>query len=121
MKTAGNGKQPRQGILSLSIKDKGALYNAYMSFVNGGGLFIPTQKDYHMGDEVFILLRMMDEKDKLPVSGKVIWVTPAGAQGRRPAGIGVQFTDNHDGQIARSKIESQLAGSLKAERPTQTM
>ena len=121
MKIAGNGNQPRQGILSLSIKDKGALYNAYMSFVNGGGLFIPTQKGYRIGDEVFILLRVMDEHDKLPVSGKVAWVTPAGAQGGRPAGIGVQFTDNHDGQIARSKIETHLAGSLKAERATQTM
>ncbi|HEX3124902.1 MAG TPA: pilus assembly protein PilZ, partial [Rhodanobacteraceae bacterium] len=27
------GGLPRQGILSLAIKDKGALYNAYMPFV----------------------------------------------------------------------------------------
>lgn len=121
MQLAGNGNQPRQGILSLTIKDKGALYNAYMPFVANGGLFIPTQKDYRMGDEVFILLRLMEEEDKLPVSGRVVWVTPAGAQGGRPAGIGVQFNDNADGQIARSKIETYLAGSLKAERPTQTM
>ena len=33
-----------QGILPLAIKDKGALFNAYMPFVRGGGLFVPTAK-----------------------------------------------------------------------------
>jgi type IV pilus assembly protein PilZ len=42
---------PRQGIISLTIKDKSALYAAYMPFVKGGGLFIPTKKHY-LGDEV---------------------------------------------------------------------
>ena len=34
----------RQGIPSLTIKDKNALYAAYMQFVKNGGLFIPTTK-----------------------------------------------------------------------------
>ena len=80
------GGMPRQGILSLAIKDKGALYNAYMPFVKGGGLFVPTAKRYNLGDEVFILLSLMDEKDRLPVAGKVVWITPGGAQGNRTAG-----------------------------------
>ena len=70
----------RQGILSLAIKDKGALYNAYMPFVKGGGIFVPTAKRYTLGDEVFILLTLMDDKERLPVAGKVIWITPPGAQ-----------------------------------------
>jgi type IV pilus assembly protein PilZ len=115
------GGMPRQGILSLAIKDKGALYNAYMPFVRGGGLFVPTAKKYNLGDEVFILLTLMDEKDRLPVAGKVIWITPAGAQGNRTAGIGVQFNDSVDGETARTKIESILAGILGADRPTHTM
>lgn len=115
------GGMPRQGILSLAIKDKGALYNAYMPFVRGGGLFVPTAKKYNLGDEVFILLTLMDEKDRLPVAGKVIWITPAGAQGNRTAGIGVQFNDSADGETARTKIESILAGILAADRPTHTM
>ncbi|MFN2350226.1 MAG: pilus assembly protein PilZ, partial [Thioalkalivibrio sp.] len=40
-----------QGILSLAIKDKNSLYAAYMPFVKNGGLFIPTQKPYKLGDE----------------------------------------------------------------------
>ena len=115
------GGMPRQGVLSLAIKDKGVLYNAYMSYVKGGGLFVPTAKKYNLGDEVFILLTLMDEKDRLPVAGKVVWITPAGAQGNRTAGIGVQFNDSADGEAARTKIESILAGILSADRPTHTM
>ena len=121
MSAGAMGGMPRQGILSLAIKDKGALYNAYMPFVRGGGLFVPTAKRYTLGDEVFILLTLMDEKDRLPVAGKVVWITPAGAQGNRIAGIGVQFNDSSDGEAARTKIESILAGILSAERPTHTM
>lgn len=110
-----------QGILSLTIKDKGALYAAYMPFVKNGGLFIPTNKDYKLGDEVFLLLKLMEETEKLPVVGKVIWVTPKGAQGNRVAGIGVQFAADQDGEGARKKIEAYLGGALKSDRPTHTM
>jgi len=111
---------PRQGILSLTIKDKSALYAAYMPFIQGGGLFIPTKKDYSLGDEVFMLLSLMDEPEKIPVAGKIVWITPVGAQGNRAAGIGVQFSDQDDG-AARNKIETYLAGALEADRPTHTM
>ena len=121
MATPAIGGAPRQGILPLAIKDNGALFNAYMPFVRGGGLFVPTTKRYNLGDEVFILLTVMEEKDRLPVPGKVIWITPSGAQGNRMAGIGVQFNESSDGEAARTKIESILAGILTQERPTHTM
>lgn len=111
----------RQGILSLSIKDKGALYNSYMPFVRNGGLFVPTTKRYNLGDEVFILLTLMEDKDRIPVAGKVVWITPTGAQGNRTAGIGVQFSEGADGEEARTKIETHLAGMLGNDRPTHTM
>jgi type IV pilus assembly protein PilZ len=107
------------GILSLTIKDKAILYSAYMPFIKNGGLFIPTNKDYKLGDEVFLLLNLMDEPDKIPVAGKVIWITPKGAQGNRQAGVGVQFSDQDD--TARRTIENYLAGSLESDRPTHTM
>ncbi len=110
----------KQNILSLSIKDKGSLYSAYMPYVINGGLFIPTQKNFTLGDEVFMLLTLMDSKERLPVSGKVIWVTPQGAQGGKSEGIGVQFSDLDNG-ATKSKIETYLAGALSAERPTHTM
>ena len=110
----------RQGILSLTIKDKSALYAAYMPFVKNGGLFIPTNKNYQVGDEVFMLLTLMEEPEKIPVAGTIVWITPKGAQGNRATGIGVQFSDQ-DGGMARNKIETYLAGALGADRPTHTM
>lgn len=110
---------PGSGILALTIKDQAVLYAAYMPFVKNGGLFIPTTKAYELGDEVFMLLNLMDEQEKIPVAGKVVWVTPKGAQGNRTAGIGVQFSNTDD--PARAKIETYLAGALQSDRPTHTM
>ena len=90
-----------------------------MPFIKDGGLFIPTQKQYQLGDEVFLLLNLMDEPEKIPVAGKVVWITPKGAQGNRAAGIGVQFTG--DDETAKNKIEAYLAGALGSDRPTHTM
>ena len=110
----------RNGILSLAIKDKAVLYAAYMPFVQNGGLFIPTKKDYELGDEVFMLLNLMGEDEKIPVAGTVIWMTPKGAQGKRTAGIGVQFSDQDQGNT-QQKIENYLAGALGGDKPTHTM
>ena len=118
---AGVGGMARQGILSLAIKDKGALYNACMPFISNGGIFVPTTKRYSVGDEVFILLTLMDEKERLPVAGSVVWITPTGAQGNRTAGIGVQFNSSQEAETARTKIETLLAGMLGADKPTHTM
>ena len=111
---------PKPGILSLTIRDKSALYASYMPFVRNGGLFIPTTKSYKLGDEVFMLLTLMEDKEKLPIAGKIIWITPKGAQGNRTAGIGVQFSDLDKGQT-RNKFENVLAAALKSERQTHTM
>ena len=111
----------RQGILSLAVKDKASLYNAYMPYIRHGGIFVPTPKRYFLGDEVFLLLTLPDSSDRLPIAGKVVWVTPVGAQGNRTAGIGVHFNESADGEAARARIENLLAGMTGSERPTLTM
>ncbi len=110
----------KQRILSLSIKDKSALYAAYMPFVTHGGLFVPTDVDYQLGDEVFLLLTLMTDSDKIPVVGKVCWITPSGSQGGRTTGIGIQF-NAEEGIDVRNKIENHLAGALDSDRVTHTM
>ena len=70
----------KQGVLSLTIKDRAVLYAAYMPFIQNGGLFVPTNKQYALGDEVFILLSLMDEAEKIPITGQVVWITPKGAR-----------------------------------------
>jgi type IV pilus assembly protein PilZ len=113
-------RNQRQGILSLSIRDIGALYAAYMPFVKNGGLFIPTTKSYKLGDEVFMLLTLMEDKERLPVAGRVVWITPPGAHGNKTAGIGVQLSELDKG-ASRGKIETLLAGANKTDKQTHTM
>ena len=111
----------RQGILSLAVKDKAQLYAAYMPYLKHGGIFVPTPRRYFLGDEVFVLLTLPESSDRLPVAGKVVWVTPTGAQGNRTAGVGVQFADTPEGDTVKGRIETLLAGALGADKPTNTM
>ena len=110
---------PRPSVMQLAIKEKAALYAAYIPLFADGGVFIPTTRDYHLGDDVYVLLSLPDDPQRYPVAGKVAWITPKGAQGNRAAGVGVQF--NEGDNTARSRIETHLAGALKSDRPTHTM
>ena len=110
----------KPGVLSLAIKEKSALYAAYMPYVKGGGLFIPTNKSFKIGEEVFMLLSLVDDPMKLKVVGKVVWITPV-AQANRPQGIGVQFSEKDGGIEVKNKIEAILGSALKANRATHTM
>ena len=107
------------GILSLTIKSKDELYKSFMPFIKGGGLFVATSRTYHVGEEVFMLLDLMEEPDKIPVTGRVIWVTPKGAQGGKQAGIGIQLSADDSAIVG--KIETYLAGALGTGRLTHTM
>lgn len=110
----------KPGVLSLVIREKAALFAAYMPFVKGGGLFIPTSKPFQMGEEVLMLLSLLDQPDKLKVVGKVVWITPQ-AVNNKPQGVGIQFSDKDGGGEARQRIEAILANALKSSRPTHTI
>lgn len=111
----------RPGVLSLNISSKSALYAAYMPLLRNGGIFIPTARHYALGDEVFMLLSLMEDPTKLPIAGSVVWITPAGAQNSKAQGIGVQFKNDESGGDARRKIEALLGGVMQSSRPTHTI
>lgn len=111
----------RQSILPVAIKDEATLYQSYMPFLKGGGLFVPSGKRYNLGDELFLLINLMDDKERLPVTGTVVWITPQGAQGNRVAGIGVQFAESVEGEAARQRIEALLGAKLASEKATFTL
>ena len=97
------------GILSLVLADKEQIYQSFMPFVKGGGLFIPTNRVFHLGEEVFALLQIMDDTDKTPITGKVIWLTPKAPQHNRKQGIGIQIS-SEDNELTK-KLETFLAGA----------
>lgn len=106
------------GILSLELRDQATLYKAYMPFVKGGGLFLPTNRDHKIGDEVFVLLQLLDQKEPIPVAAKVVWVSPAGSSSYTQ-GIGIQLGDEN--RELMNRIETQLTEVLNSSKPTSTM
>ena len=106
-------------MLALSIRDLGILHAYYMPFIRNGGLFIPTQRAYNLGDEVFVLLQLMNESERIPVVGKIILLMPHQADHQRSQGVGIQF-DEDEGQLIRARIETYLAGYDGGAQATQT-
>jgi type IV pilus assembly protein PilZ len=111
----------RPNVLSLNINSKSALYAAFMPQLKNGGIFIPTGRLYALGDEVFMLLSLLNDPTKLPVAGKVVWITPANAQNNRPQGVGIHFNDDDSSKEAKRRIEVALAGALSSARYTNTL
>jgi type IV pilus assembly protein PilZ len=118
--TAGSST-PRPSVIQLAIKEKAALYAAYIPLFTEGGMFIPTARDYKLGDDVYVLLTLPEDPQRYPVAGKVAWVTPARAAGNRTQGVGIRFPVDDKSKQLKLKIESLLGAHLASDRPTQTI
>lgn len=112
----------QSGIVRVDVPNNRALYEAYMPFIRNGGLFVgqPQLLDKHfdLGAEVFLLLHLKEQDERVTVAGRIVWVSLPGTQ--RPPGIGVQFVEP-DGIRIQQRIETLLAGQLESERPTNTL
>ncbi|HSV69257.1 MAG TPA: PilZ domain-containing protein [Methylibium sp.] len=111
----------RPSVIQLVFREKGALYAAYISLFAEGGLFVPTARDYKLGDDIYLLLSLPDDPQRYPVAGKVGWVTPANASGGRTQGVGVRFPTDEKTRILKVKIEEILGTSISSSKPTQTI
>src|SRR5690606_20135483 len=75
----------RPKVMSVTIKDRKTLHAAYMPFLQSGGIFVPTTGKYKMGDEIFLLLKLVESPENVSIPGKVVWITPEGAMSHRVA------------------------------------
>lgn len=112
---------PRPSVIQLSIKQKSALYAAYIPIFTEGGIFIPTTRSYQLGDDVYVLLSLPDDIQRYPVAGTVAWITPDKAAGSRAQGVGILFPKDDKSRALKLKIEEILGASLSSDRPTQTI
>lgn len=112
---------PRPSVIQLAIKEKAALYAAYIPLFVEGGIFIPTAREYKLGDDIYVLLSLPEDPQRYPVAGKVAWVTPAKAAGSRTQGVGIQFPKDEKSKLLKIKIEEILGAALASDRPTQTI
>jgi type IV pilus assembly protein PilZ len=116
-----NAGMARPSVLSLPIKEKAALYAAYMPFLTNGGIFVPTNKPYKVGDEIYLILTLLDDTTKYPIAGKVAWITPSGANSGKAQGIGVHFAADESGQRVKLRIEELLGAAVRSTRATHTL
>ena len=123
--TTGNapavGGAARPSVIQLAIKEKAALYAAYIPQFTDGGIFIPSNKDYKLGDDVYVLISLAEDPQRYPVAGKVAWISPPRASGNRTQGVGVRFPADEKTKTLKLKIEQILGAHIGSDRPTQTM
>lgn len=110
----------RPSVIQLNIKEKGALHAAYIPMFQEGGIFVPTTREHRLGDDVYVLLTLLDDPQRYPVAGKVAWITPARATGNRTQGVGIRFPKDEKSAQLKAKIEQVLGAALSSDRPTQT-
>ena len=112
---------PRPSVIQLAIKEKAALYAAYIPMFAEGGIFIPSTRDYRLGDDVYVLITLPDDPQRYPIAGKVAWITPARSVGNRTQGIGIRFPKDEKSDQLKTRIEQILGSALGSDRPTQTI
>lgn len=115
------GAASRPSVIQLVFREKGALYAAYIPLLIDGGLFVPTTREYRIGDDIYLLLSLPDDAQRYPVAGKVAWITPPNASGGRTQGVGVAFPGDEKTKLLRLRIEELLGTSIGSSRPTQTI
>jgi type IV pilus assembly protein PilZ len=111
----------RPSVIQLVFRERGALYAAYMPMFSEGGIFVPTTRDYRLGEDIYLLLSLPDDPQRYPVAGKVGWITPANASGGRTQGVGVRFPTDEKSRALRARIEEALGTSISSVKPTQTI
>ena len=111
----------RPSVIQLVFRERGALYAAYMPMFSEGGIFVPTTRDYKLGEDIYLLLSLPDDPQRYPVAGKVGWITPANASGGRTQGVGVRFPTDEKSRALRLRIEEALGTSISSVKPTQTI
>jgi type IV pilus assembly protein PilZ len=111
----------RPSVIQLVFREKGALYAAYIPLMTDGGLFVPTTRDYRLGEDIYLLLSLPGDPQRYPVAGKVGWITPANASGGRTQGVGVRFPSDEKTRGLKIKIEEILGTTISSSKPTQTI
>ncbi|OWQ92321.1 pilus assembly protein PilZ [Roseateles aquatilis] len=111
----------RPSVIQLVFKEKGALYAAYIPIFSEGGVFVPTTREYKLGEDIYLLMTLPEDPNRYPVAGKVAWLTPPNASGGRTQGVGVRFPGDEKTRLIKLKIEEVLGTAISSAKPTQTI
>ena len=108
-------------MMSVSLKDKPIAYYSYMPFLEHGGIFVPTNDEFKMGEEVLLVLELFDNPEKFFLRTRVVWINLSRTTTGQPQGVGLAFGDDETGIKCKNYIEDQLPGLVHTDRATYTM
>ena len=94
----------RPSVIQLVFREKGALYAAYIPLFTEGGLFVPTTREYRLGEDI----------SRAPITGLSL-------RHGRTQGVGVRFPNDDKTRLLKLKIEEILGTSISSSKPTQTI
>lgn len=99
--------------LQHAFPDLQSLKRAFMPFVMGGGIFIPTQNDYHLGDFIKTTITFPESKHDYTFTGEVIWISSKSLHNH--AGVGITCNDDEGQAFKKATIEAlrELKGDEK--------
>lgn len=110
----------KDGVIHLNFSDARSLYQAYMPFVEGCGLFYPTENSYALKQKVFLFLTLPEDAGKFAAPGQIVWLNPPKTVVKRVPGIGIQVQGREVEKI-REAIEKVLGKMANTGLPTATM
>ena len=58
-------RKNKRNLVTLAINDVHQLQSWYMPFITNGGLFLQGNHDYQLGDQLFLLLDLLDEIEEI--------------------------------------------------------
>ncbi|ABQ13171.1 PilZ domain-containing protein [Dichelobacter nodosus] len=110
----------KKGVIRLTISDTRELYQAFMPFVDGCGLFFATEETYKIEQEVFVLITLPENMGKFAAPGRIVWLNPPKKAVKRVPGIGIQIRGREVEKI-RETIETGLGKMLTTGLPSATL
>ena len=63
-----NKKDIPAKMLALQLKDPNLLYNCYMPFLEHGGLFVPTDDVFSLGEDILLAVEIADYPKTFPAN-----------------------------------------------------
>lgn len=98
----------KQVFIQLYFKARHHLYMSYMPDVQTFGLFVPTSRDLEIGQNIHVLLKILDEPERSFISARVIDKREAGNKAEKPKGLFLQFDDENSLEL-KNKIDELLS------------
>ncbi len=97
--------------LQHAFSDLQSLKRAFMPFVVNGGIFIPTQNSYQLGDFVKAIITLPETNHDYTFTGEVIWISPKSSNNHSGIGITCSGEEGHAFKKATMEMLSDLKGS----------